>query len=111
MRSFRSIISPNVGNAAPGADWLHTNAIAYNPQRDEIALSVLGNNEIWIIDHSTTTEEARGSTGGNSGKGGDILYRWGNPIAHRAGFSESSAFIRAFKGWTGVTPYTYRKGL
>jgi AraC-like DNA-binding protein len=32
-------------------------------------------------------------------------------IAHRAGFSESSAFIRAFKTWTGVTPYTYRKGL
>tara|TARA_R110002110_G_scaffold77390_2_gene203473 strand:+ start:6184 stop:7182 length:999 start_codon:yes stop_codon:yes gene_type:complete len=32
-------------------------------------------------------------------------------IACRAGFSESSAFIRAFKGWTGVTPYTYRKGL
>ena len=32
-------------------------------------------------------------------------------IAHRAGFSESSAFIRAFKSWTGVTPYSYRKGL
>ncbi|MEH6518344.1 MAG: AraC family transcriptional regulator [Halioglobus sp.] len=32
-------------------------------------------------------------------------------IAHRSGFSEASAFIRAFKGWTGVTPYTYRKGL
>ncbi|GAB3309627.1 AraC family transcriptional regulator [Haliea atlantica] len=32
-------------------------------------------------------------------------------IAHRAGFSESSAFIRAFKGWTGVTPYSYRKGI
>lgn len=32
-------------------------------------------------------------------------------IAYRSGFSESSAFIRAFKGWTGVTPYCYRKGL
>jgi AraC-like DNA-binding protein len=32
-------------------------------------------------------------------------------IAYRTGFSESSAFIRAFKTWTGVTPYTYRKGL
>ncbi len=32
-------------------------------------------------------------------------------IAFRTGFSESSAFIRAFKKWTGVTPYTYRKGL
>lgn len=32
-------------------------------------------------------------------------------ISQRTGFSESSAFIRAFKGWTGVTPYTYRKGL
>ena len=67
------------------ADWLHTNAIDYNPERDEIALSVLGNNELWIIDHSTTTEEAKGRTGGQRGKGGDILYRWGNPIAYRAG--------------------------
>lgn len=32
-------------------------------------------------------------------------------IAYKTGFSESSAFIRAFKTWTGVTPYTYRKDL
>ncbi|MFC7049453.1 AraC family transcriptional regulator [Emcibacter nanhaiensis] len=32
-------------------------------------------------------------------------------IAFRAGFSEASSFIRAFKGWTGTTPYSYRKGL
>ncbi|GMG88421.1 AraC family transcriptional regulator [Biformimicrobium ophioploci] len=32
-------------------------------------------------------------------------------IAFRTGFSEASSFIRAFKGWTGVTPLTYRKDL
>jgi len=32
-------------------------------------------------------------------------------VAHRSGFSEASAFIRAFKAWTGLTPYAYRKGL
>ena len=42
-------------------------------------------NEIYIIDHSTTTLEASEHSGGNSGMGGDILYRWGNPEAYRAG--------------------------
>ena len=32
-------------------------------------------------------------------------------IAFKTGFSEASAFIRAFKSWTGVTPLTYRKDL
>lgn len=30
-------------------------------------------------------------------------------IGYRVGFAEPSNFIRAFRGWTGVTPYTYRK--
>lgn len=30
-------------------------------------------------------------------------------IALRAGFSETSAFTRAFKGWTGVPPQNYRQ--
>ncbi len=30
-------------------------------------------------------------------------------VAARVGFSEASTFHRAFKGWTGLTPGTYRQ--
>ncbi len=66
-------------------DWMHVNAVAYNAELDQIALSSPSFHEIWIIDHSTTTEEAKGHAGGRWGKGGDILYRWGNPRAYRNG--------------------------
>jgi hypothetical protein len=66
-------------------DWMHVNAVAYNADLDQIALSSPTFCEIWIIDHGTTTEEARGHTGGRWGKGGDILYRWGNPRTYRTG--------------------------
>ena len=66
-------------------DWTHTNAVAYNPRLDQIVLSVHNFNEIWVIDHSTTTAEAASHKGGKGGKGGDLLYRWGNPRTYRAG--------------------------
>ena len=76
-----------------GSDWMHTNSIDYNEEYDQILLSVNSFNEIWVIDHSTTTEEAAGHTGGNSGKGGDLLYRWGNPKAYRAGTTSDQKFF------------------
>lgn len=72
-------------SGAGTADWLHVNAIAYDRQNDLIALSALRNNEVWILDHGTTTEEAKGHGGGRYDKGGDLLYRWGNPMAYRLG--------------------------
>ncbi|MCK6686042.1 MAG: aryl-sulfate sulfotransferase, partial [Thermoanaerobaculia bacterium] len=65
--------------------WNHMNAIYYNAAFDQIALSVRNNSEVWVIDHSTTTAEAASHSGGKRGKGGDLLYRWGNPIMYRAG--------------------------
>jgi len=79
------LIDLNYGD--PGADWLHINGIAYNPEFDQIALSVPEFDEIWIIDHSTTKAEAAGHQGGLADKGGDLLYRWGNPEAYRQGDS------------------------
>ncbi len=71
--------------APPQMDWLHVNAVAYNAESDQIMLSVYEFNEIWIIDHSTTKEQAATHKGGKGGKGGDILYRWGNPRSYRGG--------------------------
>ncbi len=78
-------------NATPEnahSDFTHTNAIAYNADLDQIAISVPSYNEIMIIDHSTSTEEASGSTGGRWGHGGDLLYRWGNQANYGKGGKE-----------------------
>ena len=79
------LIDANHTGATSGADWTHINSIDYNPDLDQIILSVHGFNEVWIIDHSTTTDQAAGHTGGDFGRGGDLLYRWGNPAAYGAG--------------------------
>ena len=60
-------------------DWMHTNGVAYHPGLDLIALSSPELCEVFVIDHSTTTEEAASSGGGRYGRGGELLWRWGNP--------------------------------
>ncbi|HEX2621526.1 MAG TPA: aryl-sulfate sulfotransferase [Phototrophicaceae bacterium] len=67
------------------ADWLHANAVAYNADLDQIMLSIPTYGEIWVIDHSKTTEETKGEAG-------NLIYRWGNPAAYDAG-SDSGDII------------------
>ena len=66
-------------------DWIHGNSISYNNTLDQIILSSRNLSEIYILDHSTTTVEAEGHSGGIYGKGGDLLYRYGNPISYDRG--------------------------
>lgn len=80
-------------NATNGQDWIHMNSIDYNSSLDQILVSSHSFNEIWVIDHSTNTTQAASHIGGNSTKGGDLLYRWGNPQAYSNGTLADQRFF------------------
>ena len=73
-------------------DWIHPNAVTYNATLDQIILSSHNTSELWILDHSTTTAQAKTHTGGAHGKGGDLLYRWGNPRVYGRGTTNDQVF-------------------
>ncbi|MEO9853866.1 MAG: aryl-sulfate sulfotransferase [Reichenbachiella sp.] len=75
-------IDLNFTNGGEGkADWIHANALNYNPDLNQIMISTRVFDELWVIDHNTTTEEAKGAAG-------DLIYRWGNPMAYKMGTEE-----------------------
>ena len=89
-------------------NWLHVNSIQYNASLDQIIISSRHMGEFYMIDHSTTKEEAAGHTGGLRGKGGDFLYRWGNPQAYKAGDPvDQKLYGQHFPHWI---PEGYREG-
>lgn len=100
------------------AFWNHMNSIDYNEEFDQIAVSVRGNSEVWIIDHSTTTAEAKSHAGGKRGKGGDLLYRWGNPACYGYGTKTEQRYFEQHdvewipKGYPGAGNLTcFNNGL
>ena len=75
-------ININYNSDLDNVDWMHANGIAYDHTRDLIFMTVNFYDEVWVIDHSTTTEQALGEKGGNYGVGGDLVYRFGNPATY-----------------------------
>jgi hypothetical protein len=86
------LLNINYKASATEVDWIHLNSVDYNETLDQIILSSHSFSEVWIIDHSTTSAQAASHLGGNSGKGGDILYRWGNPAAYNMGTNATRKF-------------------
>lgn len=93
------LLDINFDNGFP-VDYIHLNAIDYNAVLDQIILSARHTNELYIIDHSTSTVEAAGHTGGQAGKGGDFLWRWGNPQVYRqGGAGDQQLFLQHDAKW------------
>ncbi|CAI8212840.1 MAG: Uncharacterised protein [SAR116 cluster bacterium] len=91
-------------NDLENGDWMHANGIFYDSSTDVIYMSVNFYSEVWVIDHSTTTQEAATNKGGQFNRGGDLVYRFGNPITF--GGEASTRFL--FKNHhPSVVPNSY----
>jgi len=73
-------------------DWMHFNSISTSADGKQIVISARSTNEVYIIDHTTTTAEAASSAGGESGFGGDLLYRFGNDHNYAADVTDPRLF-------------------
>ena len=81
------------GSTAKSVDPFHYNGIDYNVDLDQILVSSRNFSEVFVLDHSTTTAEAATSSGGNSGRGGDLLFRYGNPESYGFGDADDQLFF------------------
>ncbi|WP_421874630.1 arylsulfotransferase family protein [Marinoscillum sp.] len=62
----------NLNYVTDTPEFMHCNGVDYDAENDLIFISARMYSEIWVIDHSITSEEAQGSDG-------DLVYRFGNP--------------------------------
>ena len=75
----------DINQSSEGVNFTHGNGLDYIPSLDQIILNSRVLNEFIIIDHNTSTAQAATNTGGRYNRGGDILFRWGNPASYNSG--------------------------
>jgi len=72
------------------SDWLHINAVSYDPRRDEIMLSSQALSELWVVSRKT----------------GKWVYRWGNPRRYGKGGPDDQVLFNQHD--THIIPDGYR---
>lgn len=77
-----TIVNGDTIYRADTTDWTHMNAVTYNADLDQIMISSRNLNEIYIIEHTKDKCDSKLHSGGQYGKGGDFLYRWGYSPAY-----------------------------
>jgi|WetSurMetagenome_2_1015567.scaffolds.fasta_scaffold36692_2 hypothetical protein len=109
------LLDINCGSTS--GDWMHMNGISYDAEKDLIVMSSHNLDEVFVLDHSTTTQQAASHSGGNYGRGGDILYRWGRPSNYDAPGSQvfnvvhSSVWIAdSLPGGGNIIAFNNREG-
>ncbi|WP_372756620.1 arylsulfotransferase family protein [Mariniflexile sp.] len=75
-------IDINYNSSQSDGDIMHANGITIDETNNLLYITVNFYSEVWVIDHSTTTSEAATSSGGNYNLGGDLVYRFGNPLTY-----------------------------
>jgi hypothetical protein len=81
-------VKTNQGSVGPHADWTHVNSFDYNADRDEVVVNSRQHSEFYVIDHNTTTAEAKG-------KKGDFLYRFGSPYNYASDYQLGTGLGKA----------------
>ncbi|WP_276166752.1 arylsulfotransferase family protein [Zobellia alginiliquefaciens] len=82
VADYPNKIDINYNSTQNDGDITHANGLTLDETNDLLYVTVNYYSEVWVIDHSTTTEEAATSEGGNYNLGGDLVYRFGNPLAY-----------------------------
>jgi len=103
-------IGPDAGSFLEncmGAMDSHINGIDYHSGFDQIMFTSWMRSEAYVIERPKTTAQGAAHTGGVYGKGGDLLYRWGNPAAYDRGTADDATIHQAHSpkwipdGYTG----------